>query len=86
MDTYTITFKRKFWFDKKFKNVKGNLFPQDLNPNGYPARYMLIIFDDEKRAVIDVWKYDGYELSKELFYINAKRAKEESQGQADITS
>ena len=78
--TYQLTFIRRFWFNKTFKKVKGNLFPSDL-----PKNLMLIILEDETRIVIDITKFDGYIISKELFYINAKKAKEESNGQADIT-
>ncbi|MBU2514504.1 hypothetical protein KJ966_24530 [bacterium] len=32
MDTYTIRLKRRWLWDKKLKNVKGNYFPDDMNP------------------------------------------------------
>ncbi len=78
--TYSLTFIRRFWFNKTFKKVKGNLFPDDL-----PKNLKLVILEDETIIVIDITKFDGYIISKELFYINAKKAKQESNGQADIT-
>jgi hypothetical protein len=49
-----------------------------------PVKFMLVIFEDERRLVVNLDKYQGYEISKELFYIQAKQAEQESQGQAKV--
>ncbi len=106
MNTYTITLKRKLWFDRKLKRVKGNHFPDDLNP-GYdefkqinpqsgkpvsvrmrrqPAKYMAVIFEDERQLIVNLDKFECYEISKELFILKAKQAEQESQGQARFTT
>jgi len=48
-ENYTITLIKTHnpllsFFNKKCKNVKGNLFPSDLNPEGAQVKFMLIIF------------------------------------------
>ena len=84
-DTYTIRLVKTEnpllgFLNKTFKNVKGNLFPQDLNPNGN-VKFMLVILEDETKIVVNLEKYSRYTLSKELFYITAKEAEKNSQGQ-----
>ena len=85
-DTYTIKLIKThnpllFFLNKTLKNVKGNLFPSDLNPENGASKFMLIIFEDEAKLIINLDQYLGYELSKDLFYITAKKAEQESQGQ-----
>jgi hypothetical protein len=82
MKTYTITLKRKFWFNRKLKKVKGNLFPSDLN--GLEKKFMLVVFEDERKLIINLDKFEGYEISKELFYIQAEQVQNESHNQAKI--
>ncbi len=102
MDTYTLTLKRRFWFNRKLKKVKANFFPDDINPgydhsfyqvDGKPVqrmlrqnsvKYMMVVFEDERKLVVNLEKYLGYEVSKELFFIQAKKAEEESQGQVKV--
>ena len=100
--TYEIKLKRRFLWDKRLKKVKGNFFPDDMNPatqqfmteqNGRavpvmqrqnPVKFMLVVFEDERKLLINLDKYQGYEISKELFLIQAKQAEKESQGQARV--
>jgi hypothetical protein len=102
MGTYTIRLKRRILWDKKLKKVKGNLFPEDMNPaadyftceeNGRAVprmtrrnsvKFMLVIFEDERNLVVNLDKYEGYEISKDLFFIKAKQAEQESQGKAKL--
>ncbi len=102
MDTYSIKLKRKWVWDKKLKNVKGNLFPDDMNPatqqimmeqNGKaapvmlrrnPVKFMLVVFEDEQQLIVNLDKYQGYEISKKLFLIKARQVEQESQGQAKV--
>lgn len=103
MDTYTIRLKRWFLWDKKLKKVKGNFFPDDMNPaaqhimteqNGRavpvmlrqaPVQFMMVIFEDERKLLVNLDKYRGYEISKELFLIQARQVEKESQGQAKVS-
>lgn len=32
METYTLILKRRWWFNRKLKNVVGHDFPIDMNP------------------------------------------------------
>ncbi|MBU2646119.1 hypothetical protein KKI24_15550 [bacterium] len=103
METYTIKLKRRFLWSKKLKKVKGNFFPDDMNPavqqfmteqNGRavpvmlrqnPVKFMMVVFEDERKLIVNLDKYQGYEISKELFFIKARQAEQESQGQAKVS-
>ena len=84
MDTYTIVLVRRWWFNRKLKKVRSNFYPVDINPDGLPVNFMMIIFSDESREIVRLDSFEGFTISKELFLINAKKAKEESQDQANI--
>ena len=102
METYTITLTRRFLWGKKLKKVKVHFYPDDMNPkqhlvsdkNGKAVpisrenrvKFMIIIFEDERRRIINLDEYKGYEISKEFFFIEAKKAERESQGQAKVAS
>ncbi len=61
----------------------GKPFTIDMRRNS--IKFMIIVFEDESRLIVNLDKYDGYELSKEMFYINAKKAEEESYNQVKLT-
>ena len=81
MKPYTITFFNTFT-SKKIKNIKGNFFPDNINKD--TPRYMQIILEDESSIIIDITKYKGYKVSKELFYNEVEKAKAEGQGQVQL--
>lgn len=82
METYSITLMGRI-FNKKIKNVKGHGFPKDINVNDH--RYLQIVLSDETILLINLSKFNGYKISKDLFYIKAREVKEETRGQADLT-
>lgn len=80
MDAYTLTLERRLW-NRRLKRVVAHFYPADLNPPGVAIRYMFVIFKDESRMIVDMSKYNGIRISKEMHFINLKRAEEDSQGQ-----
>lgn len=60
----------------------GKAVPRMLRQN--PVQFMMVVFEDERRLIVNLDKYQGYEISKELFLIQAKQAEKESQGQATV--
>ncbi len=82
METYTIVLKRKYWFNRRLKNVIGNVFPQDMNHAG--SRFMLVMFEDRSQEIVNLENFEGYTLSKELFFIEAKQVEKESRGAATV--
>ena len=79
--TYTITLHRSMLPDQVLLNVKGNDFPRDIN-FGDSAKFMLVIFEDETRRMVNLDKYQGYTLSKEFYFKALKDVDRESNGQA----
>ena len=78
MMTYSITLEGLFR-KTVIKNVKGHVFPKDI-----PNHIMYVVLDNEEKIFINLNKYKQVKLSKELFIIQAKKAEEESNGQAKI--
>jgi hypothetical protein len=63
-------------------DIDGKGVPKVLRQN--PVKFMLVIFEDERTLVVNLDKYQGYEISKDLFFIKAKQAEQESQGKAKL--
>jgi len=70
------------FFNKRFKKVKGNIFPSDMNKD--KTKYMMLILSDESKTIVNIDKYLRYEISKEAFEIIKQRVEKESLGQAKI--
>lgn len=63
-------------------NEGGKAVPRAHRLN--PVKFMLVVFEDERKLLVNLDKYEGYEISKELFYIQVRQAEQESQGQAKV--
>ncbi|MBU2648760.1 hypothetical protein KKI24_28895 [bacterium] len=86
--TYDIKLHRRFWFAKTLKKVKGHSFMAKIDQVGQPLStpegMMIIIFEDERRAFINVKNFQMISFSDGWFKIEAENVRKESQGKADI--
>jgi hypothetical protein len=65
-----------------FTEENGKTVPRMQRQNA--VKFMLVILEDESIQVVNLDKYQGYEISKDLFFIKAKQAEQESQGKAKL--
>ena len=49
-----------------------------------PVKFMLITFEDHSREMVNLDRYESYFTSRELFLMQAKQVKQDSNGQADV--
>lgn len=86
--TYDITFYKThnrflgFFTNKVCKKVKANIVGEKTT--GLPGNYMVIIYDNEEREILDWTVFCSYKLSKEFFLLQAQKVKNETGGQASV--
>jgi hypothetical protein len=83
MDTFDLTITRKYFFNL-LEDVEVLRDVKELVPLRDLQGFILAVFKDNTQRVVNLNRYDYYDLPIEFFHLVKNRASKDAQGKANI--